>query len=169
MTSVVPILGWYGRFPWRPCWMAGTMKYLCMKIKKIPRGENLYCSNMAAKQTFQYDSHEKRKEKKRKKVCNWLNLAAHASRKSKCGINVSVLGAQSHDSMWSQLPTSLNCWVIVIKTPMILCARSTFRSREPSERFVHSIVKISRFYDYQTWWTHFLEIREVRKGLWAIF
>ena len=28
-----------GGFAWRPCWMAGTMKYIY-----FPRGEDLYCS-----------------------------------------------------------------------------------------------------------------------------
>ena len=61
-----------------------------------------------------------------------------------------------------------------IKKPMILCARNTSRSRNTDhaartcEWFVYSIVKITRFYDYQTdafvW-----EIREMRKGLWAFF
>ena len=46
------------------------------------------------------------------------------------------------------------------RRPMILCARSTLRSREQStkhqaastcERFVYSTVKIARFYDYQKW------------------
>ena len=57
---------------------------------------------------------------------------------------------------------------------MILCARSTLRSREQStkrrsrsentRKFVYSIVKV-RLYDYQTW----RAIHEVRKGLWAFF
>ena len=73
----------------------------------------------------------------------------------------------------------VDLWVIKIKKPMILCARSTSRSREQSkntdhtartwERFVYSIVKITRLYDYQTWQHIFGEIRGVRKGLWAFF
>ena len=53
---------------------------------------------------------------------------------------------------------------------MIFCARSTLRSREARtcERFVYSVVKITRLYDYQTWRTLFFwEIHEVRKGIWA--
>ena len=47
---------------------------------------------------------------------------------------------------------------------MILCARCTSRSREQNTKrrsrseIVYSIVKISRFYDYQTWPTHLFEI-----------
>ena len=49
---------------------------------------------------------------------------------------------------------------------MILCARSTSRSREQSMKrrpssenmfFLLSIVKITRFYDYQTWPTHLFD------------
>ena len=35
------------------------------------------------------------------------------------------------------------------------------------ERFVYSIVKITRLYDYQTWQNIVGEIHEVRKGLWT--
>ena len=82
---------------------------------------------------------------------------------------------------------SLLCQVISRKKPcdrffdlvdlwvMILCARSTSRSREQStKRRSRSenmrnvcLVKITRLYDYQTWQTHFGEIHEVRKGLWG--
>ena len=61
-----------------------------------------------------------------------------------------------------------------IKKPMILCARNTSRSRNTDhaartcEWFVYSIVKITRFYDYQTD-AFFWEIHEMRKGLWAFF
>ena len=57
----------------------------------------------------------------------------------------------------------IDFWVIKIKKPMILCARSTSRSREQyhaartCKRFVYSVVKITRLYDCQTWPTHFLE------------
>ena len=57
--------------------------------------------------------------------------------------------------------------------PMILCARCTSRSNEPArktdypartcERFVYSLVKITRLCDYQTWQNIFGEIHEVRK------
>ena len=63
---------------------------------------------------------------------------------------------------------------------MILCARSTSRSREQStkrrlrsertcKRLTYSIVKITRLYDYQRWQTHlFWEMHEVRKAIgWA--
>ena len=60
----------------------------------------------------------------------------------------------------------VDLWVIKIKKPMILCACSTSRSSEQStkntdhtvrvcERFVYSVVKITRLYDYQTWKTRF--------------
>ena len=63
-------------------------------------------------------------------------------------------------------PSLVDLWVIKIKKPMILCACSTSRSREQStknadhtartcERFVYSVVKITRLYDYQTWQTRF--------------
>ena len=66
-------------------------------------------------------------------------------------------------------------WVIRIKS-LILCARSTSRSRDLSKkrgsrsenmREVYSIVKMKRFYDDQTWPTR--EIHEVRKDWWAYF
>ena len=67
-------------------------------------------------------------------------------------------------------------WVIKIKKPMILCARSTPRSREQSTkrsentwRFVYSIVKITRFLWLSNMADIFSEIQEVRKGLWAFF
>ena len=63
---------------------------------------------------------------------------------------------------------------------MILCAHSTSSQREQStkrrsrseniRKVCYSTVKITGLYDYQTWTTHFfLEIHEVRKGLWAFF
>ena len=74
-------------------------------------------------------------------------------------------------------------WVIKIRKTMILCARSTSRPNEQMnkwtaarnvdqaartrERFVYSIVKVTRVYDYQTWQTFCWEIHEVRKGMWA--
>ena len=66
-------------------------------------------------------------------------------------------------------------WVIKIKKPMILCAPSTPRSREARnaartrERFVYSIVKITRFLWLSNMADIFSEIQEVRKGLWAFF
>ena len=59
----------------------------------------------------------------------------------------------------------VDLWVIKIKKTMILCARSTSRSREESmtqiKRREHVnglfiLVTITRFYDYQTWPTHML-------------
>ena len=51
----------------------------------------------------------------------------------------------------------IDLWVIKIKKPMILCVRSTSSTKRRScERFDHSITKITRLYDYQTWQTHFL-------------
>ena len=70
----------------------------------------------------------------------------------------------------------VDLWVIKIKKPMILCARSMSRSREQSTkrrsrsenmRKVYSqnnngmVVKNGRYI--------FGEIHEVRKGLWAVF
>ena len=43
------------------------------------------------------------------------------------------------------------------------------RSRRTCEKFTYSVVKITSFSDYQTWPTHFWEINEVRKGLWAFY
>ena len=55
----------------------------------------------------------------------------------------------------------VDLWVIKEK-PMILCARSTSRSREQStecrsrnENMRKVIVRITRLYDYQIWPTHF--------------
>ena len=76
----------------------------------------------------------------------------------------------------------VDLWVIKIRKPMILCARSTSRSREQSTKhrsrsenvrkfclsynIVRIRVRIRRLYHYQTWQTHF---HGVRKGLWAFF
>ena len=35
--------------------------------------------------------------------------------------------------------------------------RNTDQAARTCERFVYSVVKITRFYDYQTWQTHFLK------------
>ena len=66
----------------------------------------------------------------------------------------------------------VDLWVIKIKKPMILCARSTPRTRDAEhaartyESFVYSIVKITNMTDtFCCCW----EIYEVRKGLWAFF
>ena len=64
----------------------------------------------------------------------------------------------------------VDLWVVKIKKSMILCARSTWRSSEQAkrienasakrimqrerEKFVYSLVKITRLTDYQTWRTH---------------
>ena len=54
-------------------------------------------------------------------------------------------------------------WVIKMKKPVIICARSTPRSREQStaagrcEMFVYSIGKVTRFYYYQTWLINLFE------------
>ena len=72
----------------------------------------------------------------------------------------------------------LELWVIKIKIPMILCARSNvdikwteqemqITQREHAKGF-YSIVK-TRLHDYQTWPTHFWEIYGVRKGMWVFF
>ena len=45
-----------------------------------------------------------------------------------------------------QFSDLVDLWVIMIKKPMILCARSVSTSGEH---------KITRLYDFQTWQTHF--------------
>ena len=57
-------------------------------------------------------------------------------------------------------------WIIKIKKPTLLCARSTWRENEQSKKhrsgsekrkvFVYSIVKITKCYNYQTWQKHLL-------------
>ena len=58
---------------------------------------------------------------------------------------------------------------------LILSVRSTSKPRDQStKRRSHSenvwkICLVTRLRNYQTWRTHFWEIHEVRKGLWAFF
>ena len=73
----------------------------------------------------------------------------------------------------------VDVWVIKMKSPWsfghVVCrlhvnrARNTDHAARTCERFVYSIVKITRLYDSQIWQTHFEEIYELRKGLWASF
>ena len=72
-------------------------------------------------------------------------------------------------------------WVIKIKSPRSFAHvvrrdhanrhGTKRRSRRDSmpERFVYSIVKITRIYDFQKWQIHLRQIHEVRKGFWAFF
>ena len=49
-------------------------------------------------------------------------------------------------------------------------AQNADHAARTCERFVYSIVKMTRLYDYQTWQTHFLgEIHKVCKGIWSFF
>ena len=57
----------------------------------------------------------------------------------------------------------------VVRRDHVNRARNADHTTWTCERFVSSIVKVARLYDYQTWRTHFGEIHEVRKGLWAFF
>ena len=74
---------------------------------------------------------------------------------------------------WVTLKERVDLWVIKIKKPMILCARSTSRSREQStcSAAEHAIrlfilhqtkIKITSLYDYQTWQTTFLCTRRAK-------
>ena len=74
------------------------------------------------------------------------------SRNVKSSVSSTIL--EKHFKCGSDL---IDLWVIKIKKPMILCVRSTSSTKRRScERFDHSITKITRLYDYQTWQTHFL-------------
>ena len=84
-------------------------------------------------------------------------------------------GSQHENRSWH----NENLWVIKIKKPTILCARSTLRSREQSTKRRSRSVnmrKVCLFYSRNNkiaWSSNmadtFWEIHEVRKGLWACF
>ena len=60
----------------------------------------------------------------------------------------------------------VDLWVIKIKSPWSFAHVIRRDHVNRTTRRVYSVVK-RRLYDYQTWQTSFLEIHEVRKGMWA--
>ena len=89
----------------------------------------------------------------------------------RCHVKVWLIS--SHVIGFSDL---VDLWVIKIKKPMILCAFGTWRPSTKYRSHSENMQKVclffsqnNEFYDYQTWETFFLDIYDVRKGLWAFF
>ena len=74
-----------------------------------------------------------------------------------CFLHVSTIGFSDHVDLWVIKIKSLWSIARLVRRDHVSRARNADHAARTNEMFAYSIVKITRFYDYQTWLTHFFE------------